>query len=363
MSLPNFFFDARFIRYDHHDGISRFSAGLFAALHARVEVTAIIHDLRQLEKLPRGARYILANSPTSLSEFFIAKKLNRAGAKFVFSPMQTMGSFGRKYRLVLTLHDLIYYRHPAPPPGFNALIRLVWRLFHTAWWPQRLILNRADAVATVSETTKQLIEQHRLTKRPVWVVYNAAGSFSREYEHSSPKQRPRQPQKLVYMGSFMPYKNVETLIAGMAHLPDYELHLLSKISPERQTELEKLIAPKSGRVVFHNGVSEAEYHRQLDSSVALVSASLDEGFGIPLVESMSRGVPVVVSKIDIFDEIGGSAALFFESENPADFAAQVMKLTDNPAWIEASRKSIAQAAKFDWNRSASELIRQLNTLA
>jgi glycosyltransferase involved in cell wall biosynthesis len=116
-------------------------------------------------------------------------------------------------------------------------------------------------------------------------------------------------------------------------------------------------------VVFHNGVSEAEYHRQLDSSVALVSASLDEGFGIPLVESMSRGVPVVVSKIEIFDEIGGSAALFFESENPADFAAQVMKLTDNPAWIEASRKSQAQAAKFDWNRSASELIRQLNTLA
>jgi hypothetical protein len=156
VKTDHIFFDARFIRFDHHDGISRFSAGLFAALNRRTKVTAIISDTRQLLKLPRGCDYVLANDPTSIRELFIAPSLNRAGAGVVFSPMQTMGSWFRRYKLILTLHDLIYYRHPAPPPEFNWLIRTGWRLFHMVYWPQRVFLNRADAVATVSKTSKRL---------------------------------------------------------------------------------------------------------------------------------------------------------------------------------------------------------------
>ena len=92
------FFDARYIRFDHHDGISRFSAGLFEALHGRMDITAIIYDRRQLLKLPRGAKYVFANDPTSAKELFVARTLNKLGAKLVFSPMQTMGTWGRKYK-------------------------------------------------------------------------------------------------------------------------------------------------------------------------------------------------------------------------------------------------------------------------
>lgn len=356
MALERIFFDARFIRWDHHDGISRFSAGLVDALARRVKVTALIFDRRQLLRLPRGIDYLLINDPTKLSELWVAKKLNRAGAKFVFSPMQTMGAWGRKYKLVLTLHDLIYYAHPAPPPGFNPLIRAVWRLFHAAYWPQRLILNRADAVATVSRTSQSLIRKFKLTKRPVEVIYNAAGTFIRDYEHRAPKRRPRGLQKLVYMGSFMDYKNVEVLVRAMALLPDYELHLLSRISDERRAQLEALIQHSGGFIFFHNGVSEAEYHDALDESVALVSGSLDEGFGIPLVESMSRGVPVIVSNIPIFEEIGGDAALFFDPNSPDEFAAAVKRLESAPEWLKRSELSRKQAAKFNWDHSAGELI-------
>ena len=115
----------------------------------------------------------LVGSPTSALEPLVARQVRRLGADVVFSPMQTMGSWGRGYGLVLTLHDLIYYRDPTPPPEFAAPIRLLWRLFHLAWWPQRALLNRADAVVTVSETTAALIARHRLTDRPVTVVPNA----------------------------------------------------------------------------------------------------------------------------------------------------------------------------------------------
>lgn len=362
LSKERIFFDARFIRYDHHDGISRFSAGLFASLHRRTKVTAIICDTRQLLKLPRGCDYILANDPTSLKELFVALRLNKAGAKVVFSPMQTMGSWFRRYKLILTLHDLIYYRHPAPPPGFNLAIRLIWRLYHLVYWPQRVLLNRADAVATVSKTTKRLMLQHRLTKRPIDVIYNAAGTFVSDYEHRNPKSRPRDKQNLVYMGSFMDYKNVEVLIAGMRLLPGYNLQLLSRITPERQAELAAQVSAEGGTVEFFNGVSEAEYHERLDQAVALVTGSRDEGFGIPLVESMNRGVPVVVSNIEIFKEIGGDASIFFEADDAQDFANAVKKLESNPEWIAASKKSIRQAEKFNWDRSAGDLIEMVGRL-
>lgn len=362
MKTDHIFFDARFIRYDHHDGISRFSAGLFAALSRRTKVTAIISDRRQLIKLPRGCDYVMANDPTSLKELFVARALNKAGARVVFSPMQTMGSWFRRYKLILTLHDLIYYRHPAPPPEFNWWIRSAWRLFHKVYWPQRLFLNRADAVATVSNTSKRLMLEHRLTKRPISVIYNAAGTFTEDQANKAPNLRPRGTQRLVYMGSFMDYKNVEVLIDGMKFLPEYELHLLSRIKPERQAELEARVQNGFGKVVFHNGVSEDEYHRELDQAVALVTGSRDEGFGIPLIESMSRGVPVVVSDIEIFKEIGGEVALFFDQESPEDFAGQVRKLEANPQWTLRSIASRKHAEQFNWDRSAGDLIEMISRI-
>ena len=130
----------------------------------------LISDERQLAHLP-AAPWVRVSAPTSIREPLVARQVNRLAPDVVFSPMQTMGTLGPPTtRLLLTLHDLIYYRHRTPPPEFAAPIRLLWRLYHLAWWPQRLLLNRADAVVTVSETSAALIATHRLTRRPVTVV-------------------------------------------------------------------------------------------------------------------------------------------------------------------------------------------------
>jgi glycosyltransferase involved in cell wall biosynthesis len=356
--IKDLYFDCRYIRVGHHDGISRFSAGLFTALVKLVDVTAVISDLRQLDKLPTGTKFVKVSSPTSIIEPLVALQLNRVGAKVVFSPMQTIGSFGRKFKLVLTVHDLIYYRHLAPPPGFALPIRVLWRLYHLVFWPQRLLLNRSDAVATVSETTKELIAKHNLTKRPVRVVYNAAED---ESEIKIPTARPTSAQRLVYMGSFMDYKNVEVLIKGMAELAGFELHLLSRISSERQIELESLV-PNGATVVFHNGVTDHEYQELLTGAVALVSGSQDEGFGIPLVEAMNRGVPIVVSDIEIFREIGGEAGIYFNQNDPKSFAAAVMSISEDRAWLQRSIAGQKQALKFSWTKSAEALLETLKQI-
>lgn len=341
--------DARFTRTDHHDGISRYGASLIAATAKIADVSMLVSDERQLALLP-DVPYTLINSPLSPLELFVARKVNALGADVVVCPMQTMGTWGRKYGLILTLHDLIYYEHPTPPGFLPAPVRLLWRLYHKAFWPQRLLLDRADIVATISRTTEALMAKYRLTRRPVRIIANAP----------QPAQEPRDPaagadKTIIYMGSFMPYKNVETMVAGMAGLPGYTLHLLSRITPQRRAELERIV-PRGASVVFHNGVTDAEYDGLLRRATALVSLSRAEGYGLPLVEAMAVGTPVIASDIPIFREVGSDAAIYVDPQSPGQFADAVGQLRDDEHWQDLSRRSMARAAEFSWDESARQLV-------
>jgi Glycosyltransferase len=346
-------FDCRYTRIGRHDGISRYTAGLVGELARLHPLTMLISDHRQLDLLP-NLPWELVPAPTSVLEPLVARRVNRLHPDVVFTPMQTMGSWGRQYRLVLTVHDLIYYRHRTPPRDLAWPIRLLWRLYHLAWWPQRALLNRADAVVTVSQTTRKLIADHHLTRRPVSVVPNAADEPPAALaEHATKRTIPAR-HSLVYMGSFMPYKNVDTLVRAVEALPDYELHLMSRVS-ETERERLKTLAPHAS-IVFHDGASDEEYSEELARATALVSASHDEGFGIPLVEAMRLGTPVVVSDIPIFREIGGDAALFFEPDDASQLVQRIRSLDDPERWAEASARSIEAASRFTWADSARHLL-------
>lgn len=348
--------DCRYTRIGQHDGISRFTSGLVGELGKRHPLTMLINDHRQLEMLP-DLPWELVSGPTSAREPFVARQVNRLHPDVVFSPMQTMGSWGRKYRLVLTLHDLIYYENRTPPRDLPGIVRVLWRLYHLAWWPQRALLNRADAVVTVSDTTASLIDQHRLTRRPVTVVPNAADELAVPV---LPRVRPS-GGRLVYMGSYMPYKNVETLVRAAAALPDHELHLCSRISDADRERLTRL-AP-TARLVFHNGVTDAAYAELLSGATALVHASKAEGFGIPLVEAMRLGTPVVVSNTPIFREIGGNAAEFFDAESSTSLVAALGRLEEPGEWERRSELSVDTAERYTWAGSAERLLAVIGAVA
>lgn len=352
----NVIVDARWTRTDTHDGISRYGANIIEALHRLHPVTMLIHDERQLRLLPAGVPYVKVNSPFSPREVLLARTVRPLRPDVVFSPLQVIGGFRGNYRLILTLHDLIYYRHPRPPAFLPLPVRTVWRLYHKAYWPQRVLLNRADAVVTVSETTKKLIAEHRLTRRPVTVVHNAPSFPPGPAGGDGVREAERDPRDLVYMGSFMPYKNVETLITGMAFLPGYRLHLVSRIAPEREAELKALI-PSGADVVFWRGISDGGYQDLLTGAAASVTASRDEGFGLPLIEAMNVGTPVVCSDLDVFREVTGGHAMFFAAGAPGEFARAVAKVAEDPG-LRADLVAAArdQAANYSWHTSAERLL-------
>jgi glycosyltransferase involved in cell wall biosynthesis len=339
-------FDCRYTRIGRHDGISRYTAGLVTALAELHPVTMLISDERQLDLLP-DLPWILGCDPTSLREPWVSGVVNRFGADVVFSPMQMMGSAGRRYRLILTLHDLIYYTNRTPPRNFSWAVRLGWRVYHLSWLPVKLLLRRADAVVTGSYTTREELQAAKIYDRDITVVRSAV-----ERPESAPRTAPSD-RNIVYMGSFMPYKNVETIASAMQQLPSYRLHLLSAISDADRSRLSALAPADS--IVFHNGVSEDQYFTLLEGATALVTASRQEGFGIPLVEAMRVGTPVVVSDIPVFHEIGGDAARYFSPDDPSALAAAVTALEAPGEWEARSAASVAASRPFTWKESARVL--------
>lgn len=347
-------FDARYIRIDYHDGISRYTHELGNALAELTEVIFIISDNKQLQFLPKNAKHIKLHSVTSWREPWTAFFLNKHQPDVVVSPLQTMGSIGKRYKLILTLHDTFYYDFKAPPPQFAWYIRFGWRLYHLTKWPGKFVLDRADIVATVSETSRIAIEKMNLTKRPLVVVSNAARDLS-PYLKKPIAQNIRPPKNLIYMGAFIPYKNAETLIRMMDELPGRTLHLLSRISPERQQELTRLI-PRGADVIFHKGVSDQEYTDLLADNAIAVSASRAEGFGLPLAEAMQLSVPAVVSDIAPFREVGGEGVLYASPNSPEDFANKIISLDDQKTRQKLVTKGYRQIQKFSWHESALVLL-------
>ncbi|MDN8549387.1 glycosyltransferase [Microbacterium sp. NM3R9] len=353
------FFDARYIRTDFHDGISRFShelahAVFAAAPAAGAEVTFIVHDPAQVAFLPAGAPHVTLHAPTSMLEPVAALRLNRHRPDVVYSPMQTIGALGRRFALILTLHDTIYYRHRTPPRDLPWFVRLGWRLFHLSYAPQRATLNAADVVATVSETSKRQFAAVRLTKREVVVLPNAPQRLA-DLMPAGAMPGAAQPRNIVYMGSFMPYKNVETLVRAMQWLPGRTLHLLSRISPARRAELESL-APDDAHIVFHGGVTDAEYAALLADAGVLATLSLDEGYGLPIAEALALGVPAVVSDMEIFHEVGGGGARYVPARDARAFAAAVEALDDDETRARTVAAGRAHISRFTWEESAARLL-------
>ena len=231
---------------------------------------------------------------------WIARQVNQLEPDVVFSPMQTMGTAGRRYRLVLTLHDLIYYRNRTPPRDLAWPIRLLWRLYHLAWWPQRLLLNRADAVVTVSETTEGADREHRLTRRPITVVRNAADRAGRRTRAGA----ARRAATWSTWARSCPTRTSRRSRAAMhaaARLP------AAPAQPDRRRRRARLADTRAGRRRSCSTTASATTTTPtlLRTRPRWSPRPATRGSASRWSRRWRVGTPVVVSDIPIFREVGG----------------------------------------------------------
>ncbi len=257
---------------------------------------------------------------------------------------------------VVTVHDLILLSHPTPRA--TTLGPLLYRMKYFFY---RLVirsaLRRAEAVITVSQCTKSEIEKNFpfTKKKKIFVTYEACGTAFRS--GSGTPSKVQQPF-VLYVGNAYPHKNLERLVSAFAGFrrshPEYRLALVGGSDYfyerlKRETEAKGL----SENVVFAGQVDDAELAGLYDAAAFYVFPSLCEGFGLPPLEAMCRGLAVASSNAACLPEILGDAALYFDPADERSIAAAMRRLAnDQPLRAELIAKGRSRAAGFDWDKCA-----------
>jgi glycosyltransferase involved in cell wall biosynthesis len=278
------------------------------------------------------------------------------GADVFFAPNLNFLSVSKKCRLIATFHDLSFERYPHFFP-FKT------RLWHEFFVNPRKISRTAEKLIAVSQSTKKDLETiYKTDPGKVSVVHHGISRCFKVIDRNGPKlldiqKKYNLPYKFIlYLGNVEPRKNIASVIAAYkdlvkknADLEKYELVLAGNISPlcREMVEREKL------KTCGYIKREDRPYVYNLAS--LFVYPSFFEGFGLPVLESMACGIPVITSNNSSIPEVAGKAAIFIDPNRPAELA-QALKniLTDEKLYDKMKERGLTQSQKFSWKKCALE---------
>lgn len=265
---------------------------------------------------------------------------------------------------VVTIHDAIQMRLPAylPSRKVQTYMQLVSRAAHYA-----------TAIITVSEHARQdIVDALKLPPERVRVIYEAAGDEYQPVTNPALLAQARAryglgERYIFYLGGMDQRKNVPQLVRAFAHLSaqigDPDLQLLISGNPDKQQgalfpDPRPVAADVSmaGQIIYRF-VEEEDKPAIYSGASLFVFPSLYEGFGLPPLEAMSCGAPVVCSNRTSLPEVVGDAALLVDPEDTrALVEAMRQALTDSSLQTELRARSLQRAKQFSWQKTAQETL-------
>lgn len=276
----------------------------------------------------------------------------QAGVDIVHSLASTgpvWGSFTR----VVTIHDLIYRIHPEAHAGFRTigmrvLVPLAARRSH------RVIVPSVN-------TRKDVVNMLNVPADKVDVVPNGVGTTASAQPVAEPELRARYDLEdrpiVLSMSAKRPHKNLARLIEALGLIPPARRPAL--VMPgyptwhERDLRAQVVSLGLEKSVRFLEWVPRSELEGLYGAAACFVFPSLYEGFGLPVLEAMQRGVPVACSNRSSLPEVAGDAALTFDPERPAEIAAAIERLLgDAPLASRLRSAGRERAASFTWEATA-----------
>jgi glycosyltransferase involved in cell wall biosynthesis len=259
---------------------------------------------------------------------------------------------------VVTVHDLAFRRLPETAPQATQL------------WLARIdrVLRRAARIIAVSETTKRdLVELYAVPEERLTVIPH--GVDPEVFRPAPPEEVQRVRHRfgidgpyLLYLGGIEPRKNLPNLLRAYAGLDSDRPSLVVAgggvaWNPEGGDALRQALRelPEETRasVVLTGYVEEREKVALLTGSLALVYPSLYEGFGLPVLEAMACGAPVITSSVSALPEVAGDAALLVEPDDPGEIERGIERVLGEPGLAEDLReRGFARVARFTWEETA-----------
>ncbi|TFD19495.1 glycosyltransferase family 1 protein [Cryobacterium sp. TMS1-13-1] len=276
----------------------------------------------------------------------VAGFAHRRRASLIHCPAN-LGPFFTRIPVVLTIHDLLPFRHPEYVPGaYSLILRTLIRLGARA----------ARRVLTISDATRTDIRRYLRIKRTAVDVIPLAG------ETRSTIATPttiRRTDQLLAVGNRMPHKNFSTLLTALALLPEHTRPHLVITGSHGDDPLTPLVA----ELGLKNWVSLQGWlaPEQLDSmyaeSTLFVFPTFFEGFGLPVLEAMAHGCPVLCSNIPVLHEVAGDAAIYVDSHDAARLADSISALLSAPEELASlTSAGLARAAEFTWDQTAQRTL-------
>jgi glycosyltransferase involved in cell wall biosynthesis len=276
----------------------------------------------------------------------------RAGVDLVHSLASTAPLWGR-FRRVVTVHDLIYARFPEAHAGIRdkGMRVLV---------PQAV--RRSHRVIADSQSTREdLVQMLGVPAAKIDVVPLGLGSVRRAAPVAERETRARfelaERRVLLSLSAKRPHKNLLALIGALARIPAAErpVLVLAGYPTAHEAELRARAASEGldADVRFPAWLSAEELEGLWALAEAFVFPSLYEGFGLPVLEAMARGVPVACSNASSLPEVAGDAALLFDPHDEVAIAGALRRLLDDATLREQLHaRGLARVKEFTWERTA-----------
>lgn len=241
--------------------------------------------------------------------------------------------------VVLTVHDLIHKRLPG-------------------WFSTRAIddidncIMHADALIAISNTTKNdMVEYYGIDESRITVIYHGYTPVSQFGKGAAPVDG----RYVLFVGKRGGYKNFDTLLKAFAIVAerDRDLSLVCTGRPFTADERRTINAAGLASLVKQHMFSTTQLGALYAGAECFVFPSKLEGFGMPILEAFSAGTPAALSDASCLPEIAGDAALYFNPDDPADIAASIMRIIENPE--ERTRLTAAgkrRLSDFSWKKTA-----------
>ncbi len=321
------------------------------------------YDITVLTKTPR-IKFLKGLAPTfnilesNYKEFTFAeqvgflKQLNSLKADLVHFPMPQQPILYRG-KSVTTFHDLTtaHSRNPAKNWLVFAIKQQVYK------WLVKRVAKKSNKLIAISNFTKRDVSQFaNVPTSKIKVTYEAADKIKVSPQPLAQLQNKR---FIMYVGRPQPHKNLKRLIEASETLqqtnPGLKLALVGK-QDKLYEELEKWVQKKRLKnILFPGFVDEATLRWLYENASAYVFPSLSEGFGLPGLEAMVYGTPVVSSNATCLPEVYGHAAYYFNPLDASDMAAKISRvLSDDKLRTNLIAAGTAQVKKYSWLRMAQQ---------
>jgi glycosyltransferase involved in cell wall biosynthesis len=257
---------------------------------------------------------------------------------------------GHDQRLVVTVHDLAFERYPGMFPR-------TWRAMYRVGL--RAAVRRADAILTPSRhTAEDVLSRTKVDPAKLHVVPLAAAAPAREVEVADAlgRLKVRAPY-LLFVGTIEPRKNLVRLVRAYRRVTatglPHALVLAGPLGWQHEALMRELALEGPGEIVMTGALEPGDLDAVLRAADAFVYPSLYEGFGLPVLEAMTRGVPAIVSNTSSLPEVTGDAALGVNPRSIGEIAAAIETLcTDVDLAERLAAAGRLRAERFSWDETA-----------